>query len=90
MRRVGRFDGRPPIASTVIDLDAGERALRRQRRLAIRTVSLLGVTLAVLMITAILVDGHLGWAILFFAPYPLLLTLAFFHVRHAERIETDS
>ncbi|GAB3225661.1 hypothetical protein GCM10027447_15220 [Glycomyces halotolerans] len=90
MRRGSHREGLPPIASTAIDMQAAERALRRQRRLAARTALLLGTVLAVLLTTAALLSGRLGWAVLFFAPYPLLLALAVHHVRHAERIEADS
>ncbi|WP_026922934.1 hypothetical protein [Glycomyces arizonensis] len=90
MRPGGRRAGRPPIASTAIDIDAAERALRRQRRLAVRTVLSLGGALAALLVAADLAAGRLGWAVLFFAPYPVLLALAAVHVRRAERIESDS
>lgn len=90
MRPINRRAGRPPIASTPIDIDAAERALRRQRRLALRTVLGLGAAVASLLVAADLATGHLGWAVLFFAPYPVLLALAAAHVRRAEHIESDS
>lgn len=90
MRPINRRAGRPPIASTPIDIDAAERALRRQRRLALRTVLGLGAAVASLLVAADLATGHLGWAVLFFAPYPVLLALAAVHVRRAEHIESDS
>ena len=90
MRRVSSRSGRPPLASTAIDMEAAERALRRQRRLAARTVAYLGLSLAAILIAAMLLSGRLGWIVLFFLPYPVLLALAAVHVRHAERIEADS
>lgn len=90
MRPLARRSGRPPIASTAIDIEAAERALHRQRRLALRTVLTLGAALAVLLLAADLTTGRLGWAVLFFAPYPVLFALAAAHVRRAERIESDS
>lgn len=90
MRPINRRAGLPPIASTPIDMDAAERALRRQRRLALRTVLALGLALAVLLLAADLAGGRLGWAVLFLAPYPVLLAIAAVHVRRAERIESDS
>ncbi|HEX2145144.1 MAG TPA: hypothetical protein VHG10_11605 [Glycomyces sp.] len=88
--RLSHLSGRPPLSSlTAIDLDAAERALDRQRRLAARTAGLLGVALAVLLTAAILTPGRLGWAVLFFAPYPVLLVLAALHVRRAEQIESE-
>ncbi|WP_100444573.1 hypothetical protein [Glycomyces xiaoerkulensis] len=90
MRRVNHKAGRPPIASTAIDMAGAERALRRQRRLALRTALLLGAVLGALLLASALVSGLLGWAVLFFAPYPLLLALAAGHVRRAEQIEADS
>ncbi|THV38660.1 hypothetical protein [Glycomyces buryatensis] len=89
-RSLGRLSGRGTVPSTAIDLAAAERAMRRQRRQAVRTVVALGITLTVLMIGANLAPGRWGWAVLFFAPYPFLLALAFVHVRRAERIEADS
>ncbi|GAB3653531.1 hypothetical protein [Glycomyces tarimensis] len=90
MRRGSHLSGRPPLASTAIDMEAAERALRRQRRLAARTAASLGLALAALLIAAALITGSVGWLVLFFAPYPLLLALAAIHVRRAERIEADS
>lgn len=90
MRPISRRAGRPPIASTAIDMAAAERALRRQRRLAVRTVLLLAAALIALLLAADLASGRLGWALLFFAPYPLLVLLAAAHVRRAERVEADS
>ncbi|WP_051704602.1 hypothetical protein [Glycomyces sp. NRRL B-16210] len=87
MGRLSHLSGRPPVPSSAIDLDAAERALHRQRRLAVRTAAALLATLAALLTAAALTPGHLGWAVLFFAPYPLLLILAARHVRLAERIE---
>lgn len=89
MRRGDRA-GRPPISSTAIDMEAAERALKRQRRLAVRTGLLLGAILAILLAAAGLSSDRWGWAVLFLAPYPLLLALAAAHVRRAERIEADS
>ncbi|MCH7230998.1 hypothetical protein L0U85_09060 [Glycomyces sp. L485] len=89
MRRGSHQSGRAPIVSTAIDIEAAERALRRQRRLAVRTVALLGIALTALLLAADLAGGRLGWAVLFFMPYPVLLALAAIHVRRAERIEAD-
>jgi hypothetical protein len=87
MGRLSHLAGRPPLPSSAIDLDAAERALRRQRRLAARTAAALAAALAALLAAAVLTPGRLGWAVLFFAPYPVLLALAAVHVRRAERIE---
>jgi len=88
MGRLSHLSGRPPLSTlSAIDLDAAERAMRRQRRLAVRTAVSLAVALAALLIAAVLTPGRLGWAVLFFAPYPVLLVLALVHVRRAERIE---
>jgi hypothetical protein len=88
--RLSRLSGRPPLSSlTAIDLVAAERALYRQRRLAARTATALGLSLAVLLTAAVFTPGHLGWAVLFFAPYPILLVLAAVHVRRAEQIEAE-
>lgn len=87
MGRLSHLAGRPPAPSTAIDLDAAERALRRQRGLALRTAAALLATLAALLTAAALTPGHLGWIVLFFVPYPLILILAARHVRRAERIE---
>ncbi|MEU6250223.1 hypothetical protein [Glycomyces sp. NPDC047010] len=89
MGRLSHLAGRPAIPSSAIDLEAAERALRRQRRLAVRTAAALGIALAVLLAAAALVPGRLGWAVLFFAPYPVLLALAAVHVRRAERVEDE-
>ncbi|SDL74999.1 Uncharacterized membrane protein, DUF485 family [Glycomyces sambucus] len=89
MGRLSHLAGRPPMPSTAIDLEAAERALRRQRRLAVRTALALLAALATLLTAAALVPGRLGWAVLFFAPYPVLLALAALHVRRAERVEDD-
>lgn len=88
--RLSRLSGRPPLSSlTAIDLVAAERALHRQRRLAVRTATALALSLAALLIAAVFTPGRLGWAVLFFAPYPILLALAAVHVRRAERIEAE-
>jgi hypothetical protein len=88
--RLSRLSGRPPLSSlTAIDLVAAERALHRQRRLAVRTATVLAFSLAALLTAAVLTPGRLGWAVLFFAPYPILLVLAAVHVRRAERIEAE-
>jgi len=88
--RLSRLSGRPPLSSlTAIDFDAAERALHRQRRLAVRTAAALVIALAALLAAAVFTPGHLGWAVLFFAPYPILLVLAAVHVRRAERIEAE-
>jgi hypothetical protein len=88
--RLSRLSGRPPLSSlTAIDLVAAERALHRQRRLAVRTAAALALSLAALLTAAVLAPGRLGWAVLFFAPYPVLLVLAAVHVRRAERIEAE-
>lgn len=84
-RRAGRLS----ISHTAIDLAAAERALHRQRRLAVRTAAALALSLAALLTAAVLTPGRLGWAVLFFAPYPILLVLAAVHVRRAERIEAE-
>lgn len=89
MRRIDRA-GLPPISSTAIDMEAAERALKRQRRLAVRTGLGLAALLAGLLAVSALSSGRWGWAVLFVAPYPLLLGLAAAHVRRAERIEADS
>ncbi|MQM26501.1 hypothetical protein [Glycomyces albidus] len=89
MGRLSHLAGRPPIPSSAIDLVAAERALRRQRRLAAGTAAALAVALAALLTAAAVVPGRLGWAVLFFAPYPVLLVLAAVHVRRAERVEAD-
>jgi hypothetical protein len=88
-RRLSRLSGRPPVGRDAIDLDDAERALHRQRRLAIRTAAALLIALAALLTAAVLTPGRLGWAVLFFAPYPILLVLAAVHVRRAERIEAE-
>ncbi|THV27256.1 hypothetical protein [Glycomyces paridis] len=85
--RLSHLAGRPPVPSSAIDLDAAENALRRQRRLAVTTAGALLSALAVLLTAAALTPGHLGWILLFFVPYPILLALAALHVRRAERIE---
>jgi hypothetical protein len=88
--RLSRLSGRPPLSSlTAIDLVAAERALHRQRRLAVRTATALAIALAALLTAAVLTPGRLSWAVLFFAPYPILLALAAVHVRRAERIEAE-
>lgn len=87
--RLPRRPGRPSISHTAIDLAAAERALHRQRRLAVRTAAALALSLAALLTAAVLTPGRLGWAVLFFAPYPILLVLAAVHVRRAERIEAE-
>jgi hypothetical protein len=88
--RLSRLSGRPPLSSlTAIDLVAAERALHRQRRLAVRTATALALSLAALLTAAVLTPGRLSWAVLFFAPYPILLALAAVHVRRAERIEAE-
>lgn len=88
--RLSRLSGRPPLSSlTAIDLDAAERALHRQRGLAARTAATLAISLGVLLTAAVLTPGRLSWAVLFFAPYPVLLTLAVLHVRRAEQIEAE-
>ncbi|MCC3765403.1 hypothetical protein K3N28_20280 [Glycomyces sp. TRM65418] len=88
--RLSRLSGRPPLSSlTAIDLDAAERALHRQRGLAVRTAATLAIALGVLLTAAVLTPGRLSWAVLFFAPYPVLLTLAVLHVRRAEQIEAE-
>jgi hypothetical protein len=87
MGRLSHLAGRPPVPSSAIDIEAAERALRRQRRLAVRTAAALALALAALLTAAVLTPGRLGWAVLFFAPYPVLLALAAVHVRRAERIE---
>lgn len=88
--RLSRLSGRPPLSSlTAIDFDAAERALHRQRRLAVRTAAALVIALAALLAAAVFTPGRLGWAVLFFAPYPILLVLAAVHVRRAERIEAE-
>jgi hypothetical protein len=88
--RLSRLSGRPPLSSlTAIDLVAAERALHLQRRLAVRTATALGIALAALLIAAVLAPGRLGWAVLFFAPYPVLLVLAALHVRRAEHIDAE-
>jgi len=89
MGRLSHLAGRPGMPSSAIDLEAAERALRRQRRLAVPVAAALGIALAVLLAAAALVPGRLGWAVLFFAPYPVLLSLAAVHVRRAERVEDD-
>jgi hypothetical protein len=88
-RRLSRLSGRPPVGRDAIDLGDAERALHRQRRLAIRTAAALLIALAALLTAAVLTPGRLGWAVLFFAPYPILLVLAAVHVRRAERIEAE-
>ncbi|MFG3342985.1 hypothetical protein [Glycomyces sp. NPDC048151] len=88
-RRLSRLSGRPPVDRSAIDFDDAERALHRQRRLAVRTAAALVLALAALLAAAILTPGRLGWAVLFFAPYPVLLALAAVHVRRAERIEAQ-
>ncbi|MDN3239446.1 hypothetical protein [Glycomyces tritici] len=88
-RRLSRLTGHPQVGRSAIDLDDAERALRRQRRLAVRTATLLLFALAALLTAAALTPGRLGWAVLFFAPYPVLLLLAAVHVRRAERIEAE-
>ncbi|WP_205324916.1 hypothetical protein [Glycomyces sp. YM15] len=87
--RLSRLAGRPPVGRSAIDLDDAERALRRQRRLAVRTAAALLFALAALLTAAFVTPGRLGWAVLFFAPYPILLALAAVHVRRAERIEAE-
>lgn len=89
MGRLSHLAGRPPMPSSAIDLVAAERALRRQRRIAAGTAAALALALAVLLTAAAVVPGRLGWAVLFFAPYPVLLVLAAVHVRRAERVEAD-
>jgi hypothetical protein len=89
MGRLSHLSGRPPMPLTAIDLEAAERALRRQRRLAVRTAVSLLIALAALLTAAAVVPGRLGWAVLFFAPYPVLLALAALHVRRAEQVEDD-
>ncbi|MEU6859592.1 hypothetical protein AB0B28_12060 [Glycomyces sp. NPDC046736] len=89
MGRLSHLAGRPPIPSSAIDLAAAERALQRQRRLALRTAASLVLCLALLLAAAALAPGRIGWIALFFAPYPILLILAAVHVRRAERIEAE-
>lgn len=86
-RRLSRLAGHTPVDRSAIDLDDAERALRRQRRLAARTATALLLALAALLTAAVFTPGRLGWAVLFFAPYPILLALAAIHVRRAEKIE---
>ncbi|WP_157975212.1 hypothetical protein [Glycomyces dulcitolivorans] len=86
---MSHLSGRPPMPLTAIDLEAAERALRRQRRLAVRTALSLLIALAALLTAAAVIPGRLGWAVLFFAPYPVLLALAALHVRRAEQVEDD-
>ncbi|MEV3936956.1 hypothetical protein AB0K52_13385 [Glycomyces sp. NPDC049804] len=88
-RRLNRLAGQPQVDRSAIDLADAERALHRQRRLAVRTAAALLCALAALLTAAVLTPGRLGWAVLFFAPYPVLLALAAFHVRRAERIESE-
>jgi hypothetical protein len=71
------------------DHDAAAAAMLRQRRLAVSTVVLLLGLLAVLVAAGALIEGRVGWLVLFALPYPLLLGLAVRHVRRAERIESD-
>jgi hypothetical protein len=87
--RLGGRSGGPSVGRMAIDLGAAERALRRQRRLAVRTAAVLALALAALLTAAIVTPGRLGWAVLLFAPYPILLALAAIHVRSAEHIEAD-
>lgn len=79
-----------------VDTEAARVLFRTQRRIAVRTVALLSVLLfgmsgalaAFPVLGQIRLGGvPLSWLLLAVAVYPLLLVLALWHVRSAERVE---
>lgn len=79
-----------------VDTEAARRLFRTQRRIAVRTVTLLSLLLfgmsgafaAFPVLGKIrLWDVPTSWLLLTVAIYPLLFALALWHVRSAERVE---
>jgi len=81
------------------DAEAARVIFAAQRRIAVRTVLLLGVVLfgtsgviaALPVLDRITVAGApVSWLVLAVATYPVLLLLALCHVRRVERVEDDA
>ncbi len=79
-----------------VDTEAARRLFRTQRRIAVRTVTLLSLLLFGMSgaFAAFPVLGRIrlwdvptSWLLLTVAIYPLLFALALWHVRSAERVE---
>lgn len=80
------------------DDDAARAFFARQRRLALRTLAVLGALLfglsgllgALPVLDGITIAGvPASWLLLMTASYPLLLVIAILHVRRAERNERE-
>ena len=101
LRGVREYPAAPGPAEEAQELAATEAARAlfvRQRRLAARSLALLGLLLAGLsgLLGALPVLDRLtlggvpaSWLLLMAAGYPLLLLIALLHVRRAEQLERD-
>ncbi|MFB4196269.1 hypothetical protein [Streptomyces carpaticus] len=76
-----------PSPESGADTEAARALFRRQRRLAARTLGLLGGLLLGLSGLLWLLPAPLSWVVLMVGSYPLLLLIAVCHVRAAERNE---
>lgn len=85
-----------PGSDDAVATDAARALFARQRRLALRTLVLLGTLLfglsgllaALPVLDRVAIGGFpASWLLLMSASYPLLLLIAVVHVRGAERVE---